>query len=105
MYMYAEPIYARTSENRPHCYVLDVFYPNKKELNRPENHVTITYTVKKSYWFSRPQPAGDGKIITLFYSVVSMQFASWSYDGLLVNLVAPDGGADLTNYVPVSFFF
>ncbi len=34
-----------------------------------------------------------------------MQFASWSYDGLLVNLVAPDGGADLTNYVPVSFFF
>jgi hypothetical protein len=33
-----------------------------------------------------------------------MQFASWSYDGLLVNLVAPDGGADLTNYVPVSFF-
>jgi hypothetical protein len=34
-----------------------------------------------------------------------MQFASWSYDGLLVNLVAPEGGADLTNYVPVSFFF
>jgi hypothetical protein len=33
-----------------------------------------------------------------------MQFASWSYDGLLVNLVAPDGGADLTNYVPVSLF-
>jgi hypothetical protein len=24
--------------------ILDVFYTNKKELNRPENHVTITYT-------------------------------------------------------------
>ncbi len=50
-------------------------------------------------------PAGDRKIIKLFYSVIFMQYASWSYDGLLLNLVAPDGGADLTNYVPVSFFF
>ena len=37
----------------------------------------------------------------ILLQLVSTQFASWSYDGLLVNLVAPEGGADLTNYVPV----
>jgi hypothetical protein len=39
--------------------ILDVFYTNKKELNRPEYHVTITYTVKKLL-------TGTGKSLNFF---------------------------------------